>query len=788
MTPLDKKLLRDVLHMKSQLAAVALVVACGIALFVTMRSMHSYLRTTQARYYATHRFAHVFATFKQAPLALASRVAALPGVAAVEPRIVQEVVLDVPGLTEPATGRLVSIPEHRAPAVNALYLRRGRFLAPGGRREVMISEAFARANGLDVGSTLGAVIHGRWQTLRVVGIALSPEYIYEIRGAGDIFPDNRRFGVLWMGRDALAAAFDMEGGFNDLAIALARGAREREVCDRLDRLLARYGSLGAYGRNDQISHRFVSDEITETQVTSVLIPAIFLGVTAFLLHIVLLRLVATQRDQIAVLKAFGYSDFAVGFHYFKLALVPVIAGSLLGSGLGLWFAVGLAGVYARFYQFPVLAYEPEPGVVFVALLIGGGAALAGALAAVRRAVALPPAEAMRPEAPARFRAGLLQRLGIERLLQPASRIVARNLERHPVKAFLSAFGIALAVALLVSGRFSFDAVDFIEMLQFELVEREDVSVVFSAVRSRAVLHHLYRLPGVSRVEPFRAVPVRLVHGHRQERTAILGLAEGAQLHRIVDRELRVRRPPPEGVLLSAQLGKMLDVRPGQRLRVEVLEGERPVRELTVSGLVDEVVGVAAYMELGDVNRLLHEGRAVSGAYLAVDSERAPELYRRLKRLPAVSAVSVREAVREGFRKTVAESFRISLVVLIAFGSVIAFGMVYNGARISLSERGRELASLRILGFSRRDVAAMLLGEQAVLTALAIPLGFLIGWSLCVLIVLRFQSELFRIPLVVSRFTYAFAFVVVAAAAVLSAWAVRRRLDRLDLIAVLKTRE
>ncbi|HSF41403.1 MAG TPA: ABC transporter permease, partial [Thermoanaerobaculia bacterium] len=401
MSPLDRKLLRDLAHLWGQMVAVTLVVTCGIGLFVTLRSMHRYLLETQAGYYEQDRVAEVFVRMKRAPLSVAAGIAALPGIAAAEPRIVVDVLLDVPGLPEPATGRLVSIPRNRAPALNALHLRRGRSIA--GRDEVLVSEAFAKANHLKIGDSVGAVIHGRWQRLHIVGLALSPEYIYEIRGAGDIFPDNRRFGVIWMAYDDLAAAFDLEGAFNDLTLTLAPGASEAGVIARLDRTLARYGGLGAYGREDHISHRFVTDEITETQVTSVTIPAIFLGVTAFLLHIVMSRLVATQHDQIAVLKAFGYGDAAIGGHYLKLALAPVVAGSAAGSAVGLWFAVELAQVYARFYQFPVLRYEPEPEIVAIAILIGGGSALFGAWDAARRAMALPPAEAMRPEAPARFR-------------------------------------------------------------------------------------------------------------------------------------------------------------------------------------------------------------------------------------------------------------------------------------------------------------------------------------------------------------------------------------------------
>lgn len=786
MSPLDRKLVRDLLHLRGQMIAVALVVACGVSMFVTLRSMHRYLLETQASYYAEYRFADLFAQLKRAPLGTAAAIAALPGVTAVEPRIVVDVLVDVPGLPEPATGRLISLPRGRRPALNQLHLRRGRWLA--GRGEVLVSEAFARANRLEIGDTLGAVIHGRWQRLRIVGLALSPEYIYEIRGVGDFFPDNRRFGVMWMGYDQLAAAFDLEGAFNDVTLTLSRGASEPAALDRLDRLLAHWGGLGAYGRDDHISHRFVTDEITETQVTSVTIPAIFLGVTAFLLHIVMSRLVATQRDQIAVLKAFGYRNAVIGRHFLKLALAPVLAGSGVGAALGLWFAVQLAQVYARFYQFPVLRYEPEPGIVVLAVAIAGGAALFGAWDAARRAMALPPAEAMRPEAPARFQVGWLERLAGRRLAAPATRILLRNLERRPWKAVLSIVGIALAASIVVLGWYTFDAIEFMKNVQFRTVQREDVTVVLREPSSAAARHALARLPGVLRAEPFRFVAARFRHGHRTYRSALQGLDPQGELRQIVDRGFRRHDLPPEGVLLTARLAETLAVRPGDTLTVEVLEGARPMRRVKVAGVVDEMLGMSAYLELPALNRLMQEGGTVSGAYLEVDPRTREGLYARLKRLPAVAGVGVREAALRGFETTVAESFWISISTLITFACIIAFGVIYNGARIALSERGRELASLRILGFSRGEVAAMLLGEQALLTALAIPLGAAFGFGVCALLALRFESDLFRLPLVVSGRTYLFAFLTVAASALASGLAVRRRLDRFDLVQVLKTRE
>ncbi len=784
---LDRKLLRDLWHLRGQVAAIAVVVACGVATVVTTRTSYSSLLASRAAYYGDYRFADVFAHVTRAPEALRARLAAIGGVAEVDTRIVTEVTLDVPGLAEPATGRLVSIPERRRPILNDLHLRRGRWPEPGRRDEVMVSEAFAEANGLAVGGTIGAVINGRWDRLRIVGVALSPEYVYEI-GAGGLFPDNRRFGVLWMSRDALGPAFDMMGAFNDVSLTLTPGAVEADVITRVDRLLARYGGLGAYGRSDQVSARFLNDEIAQNRVSGTVIPAIFLGIAAFLLNIVLARLVSTEREQIGVLKAFGYSDRSVGWHYLKLALVALFIGAVAGIALGLWFAGLTNANYAEFYRFPTFVFRLDWTAVGLALLVTLGAAVLGAAGAVRRVVALPPATAMLPEPPARFRRGLLERLGLDRLLAAPGRIIARNLERRPVKAALSALGIGFAVAILMVGRFFIDAMLYMADVQFRHVQRENLSVVFNAPRPPAVRIELERLPGVLRAEGYRSVAVRLLAGHHSRRTALLGLDPAGELRRLIGRDLRPVALPAEGVVLTAKLGQILRVAPGDTITVEVLEGARPVRRVAVAGFVDELLGLSAYMDRGTLNRLLWEGGTLSGAFLRVDPLAAPALYGKLKRLPGVAGVASRDAALASFEATLATSIGLVTTILIGFAGALAVAMVYNAARIALSERARELASLRVLGFTRGEISLMLLGEQGILTLAGIAAGFAMGYGFCSVLSGLYQWELFRIPLIVSRQTYAFAAVVIVGAAAASGLLIRRRLDRLDLVAVLKTRE
>jgi len=783
---LDRKLLRDLWEMKGQALAIAAVVAAGVTMYVTYLSNFHSLRRTQNAYYDLYRFADVFASLKRAPQRLEERIADIPGVARVDTRVVADVTLDVPGFAEPATGRLISTPAEGRPRLNAVFLRRGRWIEPGRSDEVIASEAFANAHGLGPGDEIAALINGRRRELRIVGLGLSPEYVYIIP-PGELIPDDRRFGILWMERRALGAAFDMEGGFNDVSLELMPGAVAAEVIARLDRLLDPYGSTGAVPRRLQMSHWTLDNELRQLQTFGFMVPAIFLGIAAFLLNVAMTRALAIQRSQIATLKALGYSNREIGWHYVKWALVIAAIGAAVGIGGGAWLGSGMIAMYNRFFRFPILLYRLSGDVAVVAALIALAAGGLGALLAVRRAVAVPPAEAMRPEPPARYRASVLEGT-LRRRLSHATRMVLRNVERQPWRALASVVGISFAVGILLFGFIFLDAMTVLAEVQFSLVQRQDVTVTFVEPASARALYEVDSLPGVLAVEPLRMVPARLRHRHRYRNLAVTGLVADPDLNRIVELSGHARTLPPEGLLMSRILGEVLGVRPGDRITIEVLEGARPVRETVVAGLVDDYMGVAAWMEIGALHRLLREGDSLSGAYMLVDGAELEALYRRLKALPAVAGVAITAAARKSFRDIMAQNFELITLFNVGFAGIIAFGVVYNSARISLSERSRELASLRVLGFTIGEISLILLGELALLTLLAIAPGLAIGWGLSKLVLLSFDSEVYRIPLVITPPTVAWSILTVLAASLVSALVVRRKLDRLDLVAVLKTRE
>jgi putative ABC transport system permease protein len=782
---LQRKLWRDLGQLRGQVIAIALVVIGGIGTMVMAQSNYGALADTRALYYAEYRFADVFARVARAPLTVLEAVRAMPGVREAEPRVNEIVNLELAGFDEPVTGQIVSLPRPGDPGLNRLFLRAGRL--PAAAQEAVVGEVFAEAHGLNPGDTLVAILNGRRQQLTVVGIGLSPEFIYQIR-PGDVFPDFERFGVLWMAYEPVATAFDMDGAFNDLSISLTRDANEADVIDALDALLGRYGGAGAHGRDLQLSHRYLDEELGQLEVMTRLFTAVFLGVVAFLLNVVVGRLVAAQREQIAVLKAYGYSRLEVSRHFAGLVLMMASAGVVPGLALGAWLGRGLADIYMGFYRFPYLSWSLQPSVVALALGFAVVAAAIGAAAALHRVYRLPPAEAMRPEAPPAFRRSLTERIGLGALLDPAARMILRNLGRRPLRTLLSVVGIAFAIGILVMSRFQRGAIEEMIDVQFGFAQRDDFAVTFTEPASSRAADELAAIPGVRSVEPFRNAAVRLRNGHREYRTALQGLRDGADLKRVLGADLAPASLPADGVLLTDYLADLLDVRPGGTIDVEFLEGHRRTLSITVAGTVHEYLGVGAYARVDVVNRLLGEGGALSGAWLAADRAQRAAVTSELRARPRVAAVTDRAATVQSFRDTMAESILTFTLIATLMAGSIAVGVVYNASRITLEERGRELASLRVLGYTRGEVRALLLGELFTLTFAALLPGFLVGLGMVWLLVQGFSSDLYRVPLVLSPPGFAISGLVALAATALSGWLVRRRLDRLDLVAALKLKE
>ncbi|MBZ0137311.1 MAG: ABC transporter permease [Planctomycetes bacterium] len=787
MRAINKKMFRDLWHMRGQALAILLIISSGVALLVTMLSVVASLQMVRDEYYAEYRLADVFANCKRAPDGVAERIREIDGVDVVETRVVVGVTLDLPGVEQPAVGQIVSIPDGEQPRLNSLYLHEGRLPQEGSEGEVVAMHNFAKANAFELGDKIDAIINGRLKALTIVGIGLSPEYVYAIQPGG-LYPDDRLYGVMWMNETDLSAAYDMDGAFNDVVLTLQPGASEGDVIRQLDMILEPYGGRGAIPRADQQSYWFLETELSGLEEMGPMIAVIFLGVAAFLLNVVVSRLVKTQREQIAALKAFGYSNTDIAIHFGQLVGIIVLAGGVAGTAAGWGLGSMMIPLYAEYFQFPELRFYMPPWVPVAGVLTTAIAVGIGTLSAVGRAASLPPAEAMRPETPPTFRKTLIERIGLQRFLAQPTRMILRNLERRPFQAALSVLGISFGVALMFLMYAMFGVMDYVVDLQQNVMHREDVEVTFHEPRSRDALHEVESLPGVLYAEPFRSVGVRLRFRHRDRILAIRGIPDDSKLERVLDQDLQPITVPDDGILISKALAESMHLAAGDMVTLEALEGARPVREVKVSGLVDDFFGVSAFMELGALNRLMRDGDVLNSVKLTIGSDAETALFEELRARPGVASAATKGNMIEAMEEQIDEYLLVMIGMGMFFAGIIAFGVVYNTARISVSERSRELASLRVLGLTRGEISYILLGELAILTVLALPVGFLIGYGLLFLFMDSVNSEVMRFPVMVDRMSFALSATAVIAAAMASGLVVRRKLDNLDLVEVLKTRE
>jgi len=787
MHAVHRKLLRDLVRLWPQALAIALVLAAGAATLILGIGAYQSLAETRTAYYERNRFADIFADLTRAPKIVEDQIARIPGVASVETRIAKIALLDLPNLAEPASARFVSIPELHEQKLNLLHLRSGRLPLPGDEHEVVVSEPFAKANHFAIGSTFQAILNGRKRSLHIVGTALSPEFIYTL-GPYGLMPDDRRYGIVWMREKALAAAYDLTGAFSSVHVKLTRSASEPAVIERLDAILARYGGLGAYGRRDQTSHAFLDAELAQLKAISRILPPVFLLVAAFLVNMTLSRLILLEREHIGLLKALGYSDLSVGWHYLEFALAIAVVGIVIGFAAGTWLGFGMTRLYAEFYHFPFLVFRTDPAIYVIAAGVTLAAAAVGALRAVRDVVALPPAVAMSPPAPAIYRRLLPEAFYAVLSIPQSLTMVVRHLMRWPLRTVSSVLGIALAVSVLVGSLWSWGSVDFMIDVTYYRSDRQDATISFAHERPMSAYFDALSLPGVMAAEPYRSVPVRVRFGPYERRISITGKPLATNLTRVLGPGLEPVTLPEEGIALSDVLAKILHAKVGDLIEVELLERNRRRVQLPVTGIIEGYLGLNAYMALPALNALMREGPLISGVHLLFDADHQDALFRRLKATPIANFIALQQATLQNFRKTLAENLLVMVTVYVTLGMIIAFGVVYNFARISLSEQGRELASLRVLGFHKSEVSGILLGELAVLTIAAQPLGWAIGYFFAWAMVQGFDSELYRVPLVVGRSVYGWASLIVLASALVSGLIVRRRIDRLDLIEVLKTRE
>jgi putative ABC transport system permease protein len=781
---LRRKLARDLWRMRGQVLTIALVVMTGVASWVSTRATYDSLVLARDAYYEQQRFGDVFAECRHAPASVIDHLERIPSVTGVTATVIEPIVFQTDDPVRP-TGVVLGVEVSAPVSVNAPRIKSGRLPAGGATDEAMLLESFATARGVRLGDEVRFTVLGVERRARVVGTAVSPEFLFALQ-AGEMAADSRQFGVLFMDLEAVRTLTARGGAINHVALSIGPGQSPKVVADAVDALLAPWGGVGATLRADQPSNRVLDQELGQLTGMALIVPAIFLAVAAFLLHTVLDRMVALERAEIAALRALGFSGLEIARHYLELTLAIAVVGAIFGVGLGAWLGSLMMDLYADYFHFPDPPFTVPASVVAVGVLVTLAAASAGALSSALRVARLPPAEAMRPKVPTFVRRSALERLGVS-FGSPAARLVVRELSRRPGRVLLSAVGLSFAIAINVIGRFNGDVLESFMVDQFSGAMREDVSVTLRRTTDAAGLATIEAIPGVLRAEPLRAAPVELESGRVKRKRSLVGHPDGAELRRLVDRHGAPVAIPEHGVALDDTTAEALGVGPGDVITLRSLEGRRLTRRVRVAAVFDALTALEVHADLAEVERLTAEP-GISAVLLSVEPGRTAEVRRRLYQLPEVLGVSERAELIARFLALTGATMTTMVLILTAFAAVIAVGVVYNDARITLSAQARELATLRVLGFSRREVSRLILAQIAVVVGLAVVPGLLLGRAGVELVASSVDPELYRFAVVVSPATYLASVAVVVAAASVSALMVRRRIAHLDLVEVLKTRD
>lgn len=784
---LDRKLLRDLWRMKGQACAIGLVIALGVMLLVMMDGLVNTLDQTRAAYYERYRLADVFVPVTRAPNTLLSHVQDIPHVTAVEGRISGDALIDMPNVSVPLRARAISLPDFSSPKLNNLSLTQGRLFDSRQPNEIVILNSFALARNLALNDTLAMTMNGKRWTFTIVGMAQSPEFLYTT-APGELVPDDARFAVFWISNTALEAAYDMKGAFNEALLSIADINQLPAVLNAVDQLVERYGGSGAYGVEDLVSDRFVSEEINGLRVSATGVPPIFMGVAAFLLYIVVSRLVQAEREQIGLLKAFGYTGAEISLHYLKLVLVIACGGAIVGSIMGIYAGKSLAGVYQQYYKFPFIIFQINPKAFVTGFAVSILTASIGGLLVLRKVFALTPAEAMRPAIPPDYsRSGaFLQRIN-NQFEQPI-RMVLRRVTRQPLRMLGAVLGIATGMGLSVGMITIMTGFDSTLDLSFSVLDRSDANVYFIHAVNKKTVNELKAIPGIIHVEPFRTVSVIFENGRNTYRGSINGLIKNPQLYRALDADYQPISLVSKGIVIAQPLSDILEVSAGDILTINVREGRRAKLEIPVIGVSQTLLGSPTYMDIDWLNRYLDEPDRISGVYLTLDPLHSEEIYQRIKQIPAVIGMSLKQDSQAAFATIMDSGAGAMRYIMAIIAGVITFGIVYNSARIAFAERERDLASLRVIGFTKGETAFVLLGELAIVTLAALPVGSVIGYYLSQLIAKGFSTDIYQIPAVFSPESYAIAGLAVLLATGISGYLIKFDIDRVDLVAALKSKQ
>ena len=668
---------------------------------------------------------------------------------------------------------------------------RGTGFSDDRDEEVILSEGFAAKHDLQPGDRISVVLNRKRQSYLIVGTAISPEYVYLVRGQGDLVPDPEHFGILYIKEQYAREVLDFQDATNEIVGRLVpdAGVDVETLLNRMDRILEPFGVMNTTPRSRQASHRVLSDEINGGRISSTTVPLVFLGAAALVLNILMSRLAERQRTIIGTLKALGYTDREVLGHYVSFGFVVGIVGGLAGIGVGIWLASSMVAMYQDFFQFPRFVYQFYYDLFAWGMLISIVFAILGTLRGVWAVLGLQPASAMRAKPPEKGGAIFLERWpALWNRFGFCTHIALRNLMRNRIRTITGVGSTALATAMILMSLSMSDGLWFLMDYQFDKVSHSDLEIGLRDERGWPALQEVRALPGVDYAEPVFGLVCDLQHGRHCRRMAITGLSAEHRLTTPAQRDGTPIQIPRTGLVLSRKLAQILDARVGDHLQVKPVRGRRQVHSVRVASIVDTFVGLSCYADLAYLSSLVGESLAINSVQATIDPSRQHELFAAIKKLPNAQGLSVLADQRANMQDTFVKSMGASMGVLILFAGMLAFGSLLNNALVELSDQLRDMATFRVLGYHPREVAGIFFRQNLLVFVSGVAVAIPLGYGFVVAIIRAYDTELYRLPVVFEPRSVVTAVLTVSVFVGLAQLVVYRQIRRLDWLEGIKIKE
>lgn len=775
---------------KGQYAAILVTIILGIMIFIAMSMAAINLKTTLDAYYEENNFADFFVTINSAPESVIEKINKIDGVKSAEGRISGTVPFISKDETERINVKLISArPDEQ---INKAFLIKGT-LIKNNYKDALVLSQFADARGIEIGDEITVQVNGRPVQLQVAGIVANPEFIYLMENLDALMSDATKFGAVYISEELSQTLFGMKGAFNTILIdydetLIPADDNENEpviqrILDDIEKEVDGYGIQSMFHKKSQLSNSMVSQEIKQLKNMSNSLPLVFLLVAALILAMMLNRMVKKDRGVIGLFKAIGYSNKDMVIHYTKYALFAGIIGGTIGGIAGMATAGGMTQLYLQYFNIPLLKVDFNFGYVAIAVAMASVICTGAGLWGARGIIHITPAESMKEEHPKKGKRIFLENIPfLWKRFSFSWKLVFKNIFRSKKRTGLVIAGVIFTYGMILFTLSMPAVVDNLMNKYFTDYLKMDYSVSFKMPMDKSVVYDFKGMGKIDAIEVKADIPVELSNGNLKKIINLTAVNQDTQFYGFADNDGNSIAMPEQGLMLTENLAGILKVKPGDWVKVKSYSGGDPVYEKVVV-VFPQSLGMGAYTNFESLNRFLLGKNLITGVNIkSGDTALANEILKARN----IASVSSSTDIRAMYDKSLALII-VSIGIMLVFSGVLGFSIVYNVTSVNIGEREAEFSTLRVLGFSNKEIFRLILKENNIIMVIGILLGIPVGTAMLGYATYAFSTENYSLKMEPTSASLFYAGMTTILFILLAQVATYRRIKKLDFLQALKTR-